>query len=70
MYVVTDLAMHTEDEETLVIYRDKQGKKWARPLSMFNNERFAHMGSNNGPLYMALFFIALASVLGAVLALA
>lgn len=35
LYIVLNKAMHTEDEIELVIYKDQEGKVWARPLEMF-----------------------------------
>lgn len=35
VYRVTGFARHTETMEMLVIYKDKHGKIWARPIAMF-----------------------------------
>ena len=35
LYMVTGFARHTETMEMLVIYKDKHGKRWARPIAMF-----------------------------------
>lgn len=37
MYVIIDIATHTETGETLVIY-GRENKTWARPLTMFLSE--------------------------------
>ena len=40
VYVVTDLAVHSETEEPMVIYRNFRAPSlvWCRPLSMFVSE--------------------------------
>ena len=40
IYVVTDIAVHSETEEPMVIYHsyDNQQFVWCRPLSMFLSE--------------------------------
>lgn len=40
IYVVTDIAVHSETEEPMVIYKsfDKPNLVWCRPLSMFLSE--------------------------------
>lgn len=39
LYIVTDLATHTETGETLVIYKEVDSDKvWARPLEMFESK--------------------------------
>lgn len=40
IYVVTDIAVHSETEEPMVIYKsfDKPWNVWCRPLSMFLSE--------------------------------
>lgn len=37
LYVIIDIATHTETDETLVIY-GREHKTWARPLRMFMSE--------------------------------
>ena len=37
-YAVTDIAVHTETEEEMVVYRDiVSGKMWVRPASMWDD---------------------------------
>ncbi|WP_100644449.1 DUF1653 domain-containing protein [Alteromonas facilis] len=54
-YEVIDVAIHSEDESLLVVYRPLygEGKLWVRPLSMFTENvnvdgktmpRFAYIG--------------------------
>lgn len=40
VYVVTDIAVHSENEEPMVIYKSFDNPKnvWCRPLSMFMSE--------------------------------
>lgn len=40
IYVVTDIAIHSETEEPMVIYKsfDKPDLVWCRPLDMFMSE--------------------------------
>lgn len=40
-YEVIDLALHSETEETLVVYRPLYGERrlWVRPLPMFNDRK-------------------------------
>jgi hypothetical protein len=39
LYDVIDVALHSETEEPLVIYRAADGDQlWARPLSMFTED--------------------------------
>lgn len=40
LYIILDIATHSETLEKLVIYRALYGdnKLWARPFSMFNDE--------------------------------
>lgn len=40
VYIVTDIAVHSETEEPMVVYRnfDKPNLVWYRPLSMFLSE--------------------------------
>lgn len=40
IYIVTDIAVHSETEEPMVIYKsfDKPENVWCRPLSMFLSE--------------------------------
>ena len=42
LYVVTGTALHTESEETLVIYhsQDETGRWYARPRTMFGDQVF------------------------------
>lgn len=35
LYLVTGFARHTESMKMLVIYKDKHGKIWERPIEMF-----------------------------------
>ena len=40
LYLIEDIAIHTETEEKMVIYRSLygEGKLWTRPYSMFLDE--------------------------------
>ena len=40
VYLVTDIAVHSETEEPMIIYKsiDNQELVWCRPLSMFMSE--------------------------------
>lgn len=40
VYIVTDIAVHSETEEPMVIYRNFDNPKlvWCRPMSMFLSE--------------------------------
>lgn len=35
VYQILAVAKHTETAETLVVYADKKGNTWARPIDMF-----------------------------------
>lgn len=37
-YIVIGIGTHTETHEELVIYKDKDGRIWLRPLSMFTSK--------------------------------
>lgn len=37
-YIVTDIAVHTETEEEMIVYKDIfTGATWVRPASMWND---------------------------------
>lgn len=53
IYTVSEIALHSETLEKLVIYADTEGRVWARPQAMFEEKlpdgrnRFELMGRNN-----------------------
>jgi len=40
LYTILDVALHTEDDELLVIYQNAKGDRFARPYDMFFGEVF------------------------------
>lgn len=38
LYDVLDIVIHTETNEEMVVYEDVKGKRYVRPLSMWNEE--------------------------------
>jgi len=38
LYDVLDIVIHTETSEEMVLYEDVKGKRYVRPLSMWNEE--------------------------------
>lgn len=38
LYDVLDIVIHTETSEEMVLYEDVKGKRYVRPLSMWNEK--------------------------------